>query len=230
MLHKTRGIALSYIRYRETSIIARVYTEAFGIQSYVVNNVRSAKSKTNKIALFQPMTLLDMVVYYKDDRDLNRLSEVKTLHPLQSIPFEVAKSGIALFLTEMLTKSLKEESGNPMLFQFLLESILLLEHMETGYENFHLAFLAKLSAYLGFGPENAREFEQQLRERSYPFLPNTETELALNTLLRRPLGTAVRLSRTDRLNLLEALVAYYRIHVDAMGEIKSLAVLHEVMS
>ena len=102
MLQKTQGIALSYLRYRETSIIARVYTEEFGLQSYIVNGVRSAKSKNNRIALFQPLTLLEMVVYYKNDRDLHRLSEVKTNHPFQSLPFEVAKSTIALFVTEML--------------------------------------------------------------------------------------------------------------------------------
>lgn len=229
MLHKTRGIALSYIRYRETSIIARVYTEDFGLQSYIVNNVRSAKSKTNKIAQFQPLTLLDMVVYYKDDRDLHRLSEVKTLQPFQSIPFEVAKSSMALFLTEILTKTLKEETGNAMLFRFIAESVLFLEAAQTNYENFHLAFLLRLTSFLGFVPETAHEFEEQLREHSYPFLPDTETELALNQLLRQPFGTPIRLTRAGRIELLEALVAYYRIHIDSLGEVKSLAVLREVM-
>lgn len=229
MLHKTRGIALNYLRYRETSIIARVYTEDFGLQSYIVNNVRSAKSKTNKIALFQPLTLLDMVVYYKDDRDLHRLSEVKTLKPLQSIPFEVAKSSMALFITEILAKSLKEETGNPRLFHFIAESVLWLEAADAHYENFHLAFLLQLTAYLGFVPESAREFEEQLREHSYPFLPDPDMEKALNQLLKQPIGTLVSLTRVARLALLEAVVAYYRIHVDSLGEVKSLAVLREVM-
>lgn len=229
MLHKTRGIALSYIRYRETSIIARVYTEDFGLQSFIVHNVRSAKSKTNKIALFQPLTLLDMVVYYKSDRDLHRLSEVKTLQPFQSIPFEVAKSSMALFVTELLTKTLKEETSNPVLFRFIAESVLFLEEAQNNFENFHLAFLFKLTSYLGFIPENAREFEEQLREHSYPFLPDQDTENALNQLLRQPLGTPIRLTRAARVELLEALVAYYRIHVDSLGEVKSLAVLREVM-
>jgi DNA repair protein RecO (recombination protein O) len=75
MLHKTRGIALNYIRYRESSIIAKIYTEAFGIQSYIVNGVRSSKSKMNRIALFQPLTLLDMVVYHKSkEATIHRIS------------------------------------------------------------------------------------------------------------------------------------------------------------
>lgn len=229
MLQKTRGIALSYLRYRESSIIARVYTEEFGLQSYLVNGVRSAKSKNNRIALFQPLTLLDMVVYYKADRDLHRLSEVKTNVPFQSLPFEVAKSTIALFVTEMLNKVLKEEAGSPVLFRFLVDAVLFLEEAKSNYENFHLTFLLKLSFFLGFGPESAREFEGQLRENSYPFLPDDEQETALNTMLRRPFGTPISISRASRNDVLDALVAYYQIHVDTLGEVKSLPVLREVL-
>lgn len=229
MLQKTQGIALSYIRYRETSIITRIYTEEFGLQSYLVNSVRTARSKNNKIALFQPLTLLDMVVYNKPDRDLHRLSEVKISHPFQSLPFEVAKSTIAMFVTEFLNKVLKEEANNPALFRFLINSVLFLENAQTNYENFHLAFLLKLSFFLGFGPESAREFENQLRENSYPFLPDNEMETALNIMLRQPLGTPITLKRSARNELLDALVAYYQIHIDTIGEVKSLPVLREVL-
>jgi DNA repair protein RecO (recombination protein O) len=229
MLQKTRGIALSYIRYRETSIISRVYTEEFGLQSYIVNSVRTAKSKNNRIALFQPLTLLDMVVYYKNDRDLHRISEVKTIYPFQSLPFEVAKSTIGMFITEMLNKVLKEEAGSPVLFRFLIDSILFLESAQSNFENFHLAFLLKLSFFLGFGPEGTREFEDQLRENSYAFLPDADMEVALNTMVRQPLGTPVQLTRSARNELLDALVAYYQIHVDSVGEVKSLPVLREVL-
>lgn len=229
MLQKTKGVALSYIRYRETSIIARVYTEEFGLQSYIINGVRSSKNKNNKIALFQPLTLLDMVVYYKEDRDLHRLSEVKTNYPFQSLPFDVAKTSMALFVTELLTKTLKEETGSPVLFRFLVESVLFLEDARTNYENFHLAFLLKLASFLGFGPENAREFENQLRENSYPFLPDEAIDAGVTTLIRYPYGTPTNLNRVQRNELLDALVAYYRVHIDSLGEIKSLPVLREVL-
>lgn len=229
MLHKTRGIVLSYLRYRETSVIVRMYTEEFGLQSYLVNGVRSAKNKTNKIALFQPLTLLDMVVYFKPDRDLHRLSEVKTSYPFQHIPFEVAKSSMALFMSEMLTKTLKEESSNPALYQFLENAIIFLEESPADYENFHLVFLLKLASFLGFSPPNVREFEDQLREHNYPFLPDESAEAALNVFLRQPIGTPVKISRIVRAELLDAIVAFYRIHIDTLGEIKSLAVLREVL-
>jgi DNA repair protein RecO (recombination protein O) len=229
MLHKTKGIALSYIRYGESSIIARVYTEVFGLQSYIINGVRSAKSKTNKIALFQPLTLLDMVVYYKEGRDLHRLSEMKTPYPFQHIPFEVAKSSMALFMTEMLTKTLKEEAGNPHLFQFLLTSVVQLEEATDHYSTIHLAFLLQLASYLGFGPQNAHEFETQLREHSVPFLADQAMTEAVDTFLSSPIDVPVRLSRAQRTDLLDGLVAFYRIHFDNLGEVKSLAVLREVL-
>lgn len=229
MLQKTQGIALSYIRYRETSIIARIYTEEFGLQSYLVNSVRTARSKNNRIALFQPLTLLDMVVYYQNNRDLHRISEIKTSHPFRSLPFEVAKSTMAMFVTEFLNKVLKEEASSPVLFRFLVDSVLFLEEATADYENFHITFLLKLSFFLGFGPDSAREFETQLRENAYPFLPDNELETALNIMLRQPLGTPIKLARSARNELIDGLVAYYKIHVDSLGEVKSLPVLREVL-
>jgi DNA repair protein RecO (recombination protein O) len=126
MLHKTRGIGLSYLRYRESSIITKIYTEAFGIQTYIVNGVRSSKSKNNRIALFQPLPLLDMVVYHKNKEDtVHRISELKCYAPFHSIPFDVIKSSLALFITEILGKTLREEESNELLFRFIEESILI---------------------------------------------------------------------------------------------------------
>ncbi|WP_373396659.1 recombination protein O N-terminal domain-containing protein [Algoriphagus halophilus] len=87
MLHKTSGIVLSYIRYKESSIICKVFTRELGLKSYLINGVRSQNSKS-KIALYQPMTLLDMVVYNKESTGLQRISEVKLTRANQLIPFD----------------------------------------------------------------------------------------------------------------------------------------------
>jgi DNA repair protein RecO (recombination protein O) len=95
MLHKTKGIVIGFIKYGDTSIIAKVYTELYGMQTYIVNGVRSKSSK-NKIALFQPLTILDMVVYHKENRDIHRLSEVKCHVIFHSIPFNQKKISMAI--------------------------------------------------------------------------------------------------------------------------------------
>ncbi len=108
MLHKTRGIVFKYFKYGDTSIIAKVYTEAFGLQSYIVNGARSTKSK-GKIAFYQPLTLLDLVVYKKKNSGINRISEVRCSQPLKTIPYEITKSSQGVFLSELLYKCIKED-------------------------------------------------------------------------------------------------------------------------
>jgi DNA repair protein RecO (recombination protein O) len=227
MLFKTRGIVINYIRYRETSVIVKIYTEEFGIQTYIENGVRSAKSK-NKIALFQPLTLLDLVIYHRDGKDMHRISEMKCNHPFQTIPFDIYKSSIALFVTEILGKCLHEESNNSPLFQFLNNSILWLDATDEDYENFHLQFLLQLGTYLGFSPENAYEISEELHIHNIR-KPTQELEDKMDMLLKNAYNDAPRIDRFSRNQLLDFIILFYRLHVDTLGEVKSLAVLQEVM-
>jgi DNA repair protein RecO (recombination protein O) len=230
MLHKTRGIALGYVRYRETSIIAKVYTEVFGIQSYIVNGVRSSKSKTNRIALFQPLTLLDMVVYHKKKDDtVHRISEMKCYLPFKSVPYDVAKSSLALFMTEILGKTLREEEANEPLFEFLEQSVLYLDEAHRGYENFHIQFLMQFASFLGFGIEGMREINQELRQNHYPLSGDAVEEQASMDLLENGYGVSVTLDRRRRTTILEKIIFFYKIHMDSLGEIRSLDVLKEVL-
>jgi DNA repair protein RecO (recombination protein O) len=230
MLHKTRGIALNYIRYRESSIIARIYTEAFGIQSYIVNGVRSSTSKMNRIALFQPLTLLEMVVYYKEKQDnVHRIAEMKCYHPFLTLPYHVAKSSLALFVTEILGKTLREEETNEPLFRFIEQSVLYLDHADSGFENFHIQFLIQLASYLGFGIENLQDLEGELKNNHFPQTADASELKATEQLLLHDYGAQVSLDRTRRILILEKLLFFYKIHMDSLGEIKSLEVLKEVM-
>lgn len=230
MLHKTRGIALSYIRYRESSIIAKIYTEAFGIQTYIVNGVRSSKSRTNRIALFQPLTLLDMVVYHKNKEDtMHRISEMKCYQPFQGLPYDVVKSSLALFVTEMLGKTLKEEESNPLLFQFIEESVVYLDEAENAFENFHIHFLVQLASFLGFGIETVEDLESELKNQHFPHMPDPVEKDATIQLLAGNYGLNVLLDRKRRILILEKLLFFYKIHMEALGEIKSLEVLREVL-
>jgi DNA repair protein RecO (recombination protein O) len=225
MLQKTRGVVLNYLRYRETSIIVRIYTEEFGLQSYIENGVRTAKGR-NKMALFQPLTLLDLVVYFKKDGGIQRISETKIAHPYHGIPFDIAKSSIGLFVSEILGKTLKEETGNPALFGFLTEALVWLDDAETGYENFHLWFLLRLSGYLGFAPENPFELAQQLRDAGLPVY-DLDGLAQLEVLQQTP--EAARLDRPTRGYLLDLLTKFYGLHIDGFGEVKSQGVLQEVL-
>ncbi|MBB6611475.1 DNA repair protein RecO [Pontibacter sp. Tf4] len=236
MLIKTRGVVLNYIKYRETSIIARVYTEQLGLQSYIINSVRTQR-KGSRIALFQPFTLLDMVVYTSKQGGLTRISEYKASYPFHSIPFDIRKSSMVLFLSEMVARTVKEEEENPPLFQFLYQAIVAFDELDQGFENFHLVFLLQLSHHLGFGPTSGKEIVEQVA-----FSANAQsasaapTVLALQAyeeyfdeLLHDPARTTIPNGRVRR-ELLSVLVRYYQLHVDRLGDIKSLAILSEVLS
>jgi DNA repair protein RecO (recombination protein O) len=235
MLVKTRGIVLNYIKFRESSIIAKVYTEQLGVQSYIVNSVRK-KGTGSRIALFQPFTLLDMVVYTSHKGGLTRISEYRSAYPFSTIPFDIRKSSILLFLSEMVARTVKEEEENPALFHFLYNAIIEFDQLQDHFENFHLVFLLHLSHHLGFGPSSGAEIVEQVAFSSNA-QANTgaPTVLALQVheayfeeLLHTPGQTTIPNGKVRR-DMLSILIRYYQLHVDRLGEIKSLAILSEVL-
>jgi len=231
MLHKTRGLVLTFIRYKESSIIVKVFTEAFGLKSYVVNGVRhQSKGKTggSKMALYQPLTLLDLVVYNQDSRQLHRISEARLAYPFTSIPFDVRKSTICLLLTETLAKTLTEEKEEAGLFDFLYESLVELDQQSRQVENFHLLFLLRLARLMGFGAESAGEIAGQLGMAGYLF-DHDRLSGPLDRLCQTDTYTSpLALDRAGRAGLLDALLQYYALHFENFGELKSLAVLREL--
>ena len=221
MLHKTRGIVFRFTKYGETSIIVNIFTELFGLQSYIVNGVRSKSSK-NKIALYQPLTLLEMVVYHRENANINRIKEVKCFYPYQTIPVDIKKSALAIFINEVLNKTVKEESHAQELCTFLMESLQALDRMTEKAENFHLMFLLKLSRLLGFGAYN-------LIEVLGPRASDQETERLLDQLIHAEYHTFIPLTNTQRRAILELLLKFYADHIDTFGEMRSVQVLRDVM-
>ena len=239
MLIKTRGIVLSYLKYRESSIIARVYTERLGVQKYIVNSVRKAKPP-GRIALFQPFTLLELVAYVaRGSSGLTRLSEYRCAEPFQSLPYEVQKSSVVLFLSEVVSRAVREEEQNEPLFRFLHDSIMAFDRQTTGTENFALVFLLELATYLGFGISSGAELTDQVimaghaptakGEAGPPMLRLREFDGYLDELLRDPATSAIPNGRV-RHELLHVIIRFYQLHVEQMGEIRSLDILSEVLS
>jgi DNA repair protein RecO (recombination protein O) len=222
MLHKTRGIVFRFTKYGDTSIIVNVFTEMFGLQSFIVNGVRSASAKGNKIALYQPLTLLDMVVYHRENANINRIKEVKCIHPFHAMPVDVRKSTIAMFIAEVVNKSVKEETHAGAIFDFLFNSLIALDVVEEGVENFHLLFLLQLSRYLGFGAYKAVEL---VGGRG----ASPEIEMVLGQLLAANFTSMPRLTRQQRIATLDLLVRFYADHIDSFGDMKSVPVLAEVL-
>jgi DNA repair protein RecO (recombination protein O) len=222
MLRKTRGIVITYTRYRESSLIVKTYTEEFGLHSCIINGVRSKSSK-NKIALFQPLTLLDLVIYYKPD-GLSRISEVRCSYPYKTLSGDPRKSAIAFFINEVLHKTLQEETSNYALFNFLESSLRFLDESTEHYENFHLIFLLKLSSFLGFNPEELED----LMPGKVSLLNENEKDI-YKAILRGNYESRIVMNNQTRRKLLDILVKFFSAHVSNFEKLNSLPVLQEVM-
>lgn len=243
--HKTRGIVLKTVRYGETSIIATIYTELFGLQSYLVNGVRSVSKKGGGNAnLFQPSAILDLVVYHNELKNLQRIKEFKWGHLYARIFFDVPRNAVSLFMVELLLRSLKQPESNASFYYFVERAFLDLDTAdEPAATVFPLHFALRLCSRYGFGLHNTYSEESNildLREggfvRERPFHPHFLEGMHsrfTSELLKAvtPSDAAqIRMSRENRRVLLHAYETFYALHIHDFGTLKTLPVLEAVLS
>ena len=241
MLHKTRGIVLKVTDYGEASVIVQLFTEKFGMQSYIINGIKKPRSKIARNML-QPLHLLDMVVYHKGTGSVQRIKELKNVPLLQHIPYNVVKSSIALFLNEVLYKAIKQQSPDEQLFDYVFHGVELLDNVTAGLANFHLLFLLGLTRFLGFYPDSKNVadaayfdmrngvFSSVKPESNFYLSPPHTAHFA--QLLNRGFEDlpGIKLSNDERRYLITRLLEYYALHIDSFGNIRSHDVLEEVLS
>lgn len=228
MLKKTKGIVLSSIRYKESSIIVKIFTRDLGLKSYLVNGVRT-KGSASKIALYQPLTLLDLVVYDKENAGLQRVSEVRLQQPNQLIPFEFGRIGIALFMTEVISRSIFENYQNADLFDFLFKSICILDNQNAMLGQFPLVFLIEQAKYLGFAPEDEMGFLDE--SRSQPFSPEELRQAIdyLQLLMSESYHCALVAPILLRRKILDHLLDFYSQQLENPTPWKSLSILRQLL-
>jgi len=239
MLQKTQGIVLNHLKYGDTSLISTIYTSTHGRKTFLVQGVYKRKSRFHP-SFFQPLSLLDLEIYIQPKRELQRIKEVSIDHPFQHIPFDTTKSTIALFLSEILYKTLKEEEPNPQLFDYLYHALQFLDINTDGSANFHLVFLINLTRYLGFYPiNNYSEINclfDSLNGKFSPYLTSLQSESDRLTSLwiHRLLETSfeklnsLTMNHQTRNNLLLLLIEFFNLHLGGLGGIKSHSVLQSV--
>lgn len=240
MLVTTKGIVLRAIKYGESSMITDIYTHQFGLRSYIISGVRSKRSKT-KASLLQILSIVQVVVYDKGGKSLGRIKEINSDYVFTSIPFDIRKGTIALFLTEVIRKAVREEEQNESLFDFLRNRII---HLDTTNQAVGLVpskFMIDLSKYLGFEPmdnysSTANKFNLQEGQFSTSLnaqhgMNEAESQL-LFQLLKAPEEEyqSITCDKIVRTNLIEALIKYYSFHVEKFSKLNAYEVLKTVMS
>jgi len=221
MITKTHGIVLNHIPYGDSSIIARIYTQHHGYQGFIINSVRSKRSK-HSMAYFQPFTFLELVIYWKSTRDIQRISEYKSM--LNWHTDDIKKQTVLLFLGEVVDKLLRNEhTEHTALFQFLTESLTHFKHSPT-IENFHLQFLLQLSHHLGIDISSGAELFENMNRVA----DRADVENLVNRLLHAQFDSHVEASGELRFQSLEYLMHYFHHHVPGFGEVRSLKVLKQI--
>ncbi len=243
MLQPTKAIVLRSIKYGDTSLISTLFTEKQGIQTYIIQGVRSSKAKSNKAALLQPATLLDIVVYHKPNTKLQRIKEFQFAYLYTSIQQEVVKNSIALFSAELLLRLLPEQAQQPELFTFSFYYFQQLDKASINtVANYPLYFAIECSRLLGYeirGSYTEGTPYLDMHEGAFtdhppviPTLLQREDEQALSELLKiNELANAnnVPMRSETRYRLLDWYVEFLGRHTQHMGGIRSLAVLRAIL-
>ena len=239
MLEKTEALVLHSLKYGEAKLVVDMFTRLHGRLTFMVPLPQSARSKVKK-QYFQPLTLLYIEVDVRPQAQMQKLHDVALLVPMPSLLAEPSKLAIALFTSEFLYHALRDEQQNGPLFDYLHHSIDWLDKCEHDYANFHLVFLMHLSRFLGFYP-NMEEVEPlqvfDMREGHFckevpvhrDFLAPDEAR-HVRLLMRMDYATMhlFRLNHADRNRILDVLIHYYRLHLPALPEMRSLGVFREL--
>lgn len=243
MILTTNGIVLRAFRHSDNSMVAKVYTEELGLKSFIINVGRGGIKSKNKSNLLQPLSCLEMVVYHKENMGMPRINEANSSYIFSSIPFDTIKSSLALFMAEIIYRSIKEEEKNGDLFGFFLDEIKALDLIDNAeVNNFHLKFMVNFSRFLGFFPGN-QHFQSSVFDLSEGMFMHQNKinefrlEEQLSVCLHRVIEATeqinaqpIKITALERKSLLRALIDYYNFHLPGMGEMKSQDVLETVLN
>lgn len=237
MLISTEAIALSSIKYSESSLIVKCFTLSAGIKSYLIKGIRTRKKNSLNLALFQPLTILEIDANHKNNGNLESLRSAKILHPYKTIPFDIYKNSIALFLSETLSKSIKEEEKNEALYLFIKNSMIWFDS-SSNYINFHIHFIVKFLKFLGISPNESKINLKGFDMVNGAFSTSLNNDNCMTgkviTYFKEFLGTnfdrndLTISSSIERKELLEFLMKYMQIHLEDFRRPNSLNVMYDL--
>ncbi|GAB4130990.1 MAG: DNA repair protein RecO [Bacteroidia bacterium] len=239
MLFRTKGIVLHSLHYSDNRIIVKVYTEAFGLESFIATISRSKTAKL-RIAMFQPLSQLDLVVTRKESGRLGTVKEANAAFPYQFMHTDIVKMSVAMFLSEFLYKTIREEEKNGELYSFLEKSLQILDLQQEGVANFHLMFLVKLTRYFGFYPKqqdggnhffDMKEGVFRSQQPAHPLWADAQETAWILQLMNTGFENIqnIHLNAEARRRVLQRLLQYYELHLQGMGNIQSHEVLETVL-
>jgi DNA repair protein RecO (recombination protein O) len=238
MLVKTKAVLLHHVRYSDNSLIANFYTQDYGRLSVMVKGISSRKGGT-RFNYFQPLNIFNIELYHYENRELHNLKEMSLAFIPKTIPGDIQRTTVALFISEILYNIIREEDANRMLYEFIESSVITLDSITAGTSNFHLWFLVAFMAYAGIGPSHTmlKEYyfdmltgQFAVQQPLHPDYLEPRSASILNHLLQIPAEQVdtLRLSGEERTELLTRILKYYNLHLAGIRQIRSLQVMKDI--
>ncbi len=235
----TKAIVFTSLKYSDSSVIVKCFTEKEGIKSYLIKGVLKAKKGKFKPAYFQPLTHLQITASHNNKGRLNSMREVSLNIPYESIYRSVVKQTIVLFLSEILSDIIKEEERNDGLYHYIETALIWLDTHDT-ISNFHLLFLVNLSKFLGLYPNGSQTdaLGFNLLEGNFTNSTYEKHVVSGNDFLcfKKLLGTnfdtihTISFNKKERQTILKIIINYFELHLEGFKQPKSLHVLETVFS
>lgn len=242
-MYKTKAIILKSIKYGETSLVVTAFTELFGVQTYMVNGVRTTKKTGVKAMLYQPASVVEMEVYHNDRNSMHRIKECNRTHVFNQVLTDVVKNSIAAFLMELLYKLLKQPEQNTDLFYFCEDALLQIDAAPTDVvANFPLFLALHLSHFFGFKiDDNFTETTcfLDLQEGMFaddrphhPYYLEKDIAQPTSEILKTQHPSElvqIKIPHAKRRLLLTKLMEYYSLHVQDFGTMKTVLIMQTVL-
>ncbi len=235
---KTSAIILNSHKHNDKSTIVNAYSRHFGKISFAVYGTHGKKAVV-RAAHLQPLSIVEIDIVHLPGQDIQKIKDLRMEYVFRSIPFDPVKNSIALFIAEMLSKTLRQPEEDEPLFEFLIDSIRLLDEEPGNNPDFHLIFLLKLTNFLGFYPNSESneihyfDLMNGLFERNKPqhthYLADEYANMFYQLLNAEFQNVGdLHISRTKKKVILNAILDYYKLHVPEFHGLHSLGVFQSL--
>ncbi len=241
MYEKTRGVVLHVIRYNDKHSIAQVYTDMRGRMALLLPQgaTRAARMRN---AMFMPLSVLEFEACVVPGREIVSFKDCRYVMSPSGIYASPEKSAVAMFMCELLGRSIQESERNEPLFNFITASVQLLDSIERGVANFHICFLYHLGAFIGIQPDTATYHEgywfdmiNGVFSSSHPMHTNVLAPRAAAVIMLLSRMTFAnlhhfRFNREQRNEILDIAISYYKLHNSTIGAMKSPDILRQLFN
>lgn len=237
MLCKTEGVVLRTFKHDEANLIARVYTQAHGAQSFLLKGFRSARG-SRKFGYFQPLSIVEITYLRREQRDLHKPDECRPALLLHEVQTHPVKLSLGLTIAEIFYDCVREEEPNEALYLFLRNAITELDGSEKNHIQLFIWFLLHLTRFLGFLPTDTSGGSRhaQFDFRTGRFTASESLTDMAGSLLRQFLYADIHSCKLisfdaqDKRLLINTLFEYYRMHIAGFKHPQTIRVFAEVFS